>query len=88
MKPNSLMLAFVLLAATAGLGGCGLKSSLTLPPKSDEIVIRPGPTTVEGEAAPAAASPAPAEQKKVTPKDDRLPPPPLPGGNPGTVRGG
>jgi predicted small lipoprotein YifL len=77
------------------VSGCGLKGALTMPSQSDEIVIRPAsgtgteatpPATPEDDtAAPPATPPA---EKKITPKDERLPPPPLPGGNPGTARSG
>lgn len=84
--------AFVLAMAASG---CGLKGALTMPSQSEEIVIRPAAGTGTESAAPAApagdtaAPPAtPPAEKKITPKDDRLPPPPLPGGNPGTVRSG
>ena len=85
-------LAAVLLAVAA-TSGCGLKGALTLPSKSDEVVIRaPGQTApVEGEttATPPATSPAePAQETPARPKDERIPPPPLPGGKPGTARGG
>ncbi len=85
-------LAAVLLAVAA-TSGCGLKGALTLPSKSDEVVIRaPGQTApVEGEttATPPATSPAePVPETPARPRDERIPPPPLPGGKPGTARGG
>ena len=85
-------LAAVFLAAVA-TSGCGLKGALTLPSKSDEVVIRaPGQATpVEGEttATPSATTPAePAQETPAKPRDERIPPPPLPGGKPGTARGG
>jgi predicted small lipoprotein YifL len=70
-------LAAVFLAAVV-TSGCGLKGALTLPSKSDEVVIR-----TPGQTAPVEGEP-PATPRK----DDRIPPPPLPGGNPGTARGG
>ena len=70
-------LAAILLASVAATG-CGLKGALTLPSKSDEVVIR-----TPGQTAPVEGEP-PATPRK----DDRIPPPPLPGGNPGTARGG
>jgi predicted small lipoprotein YifL len=84
--------SLVLLAASLALGGCGLKGSLTLPPQSEQIVIRPAPTG-EGQAAPTEGAPAtgtavPPAGQRITVPDERLPPPPLPGGNPGTARGG
>ena len=85
-------LAAVLLAV-AVTSGCGLKGALTLPSKSDEVVIRaPGQAApVEGEttATPPATAPAePAQETPARPRDERIPPPPLPGGKPGTARGG
>ena len=84
-------LAAVVLAAMA-TSGCGLKGALTLPSKSDEVVIRaPGQTApLEGETTtPSATTPAaPAPETPARPKDERIPPPPLPGGKPGTARGG
>ena len=85
-------LAAVLLAVAA-TSGCGLKGALTLPSKSDEVVIRaPGQAApVEGEttATPPATAPAePAQETPARPRDERIPPPPLPGGKPGTARGG
>jgi predicted small lipoprotein YifL len=73
-------LSLLLVAASLALGGCGLKGSLTLPPQSEQIIIRPAPTG-EGQAAPPAG-------QRITVPDERLPPPPLPGGSPGTARGG
>jgi predicted small lipoprotein YifL len=85
-------LAAIVLAAVA-TSGCGLKGALTLPSKSDEVVIRaPGQTApVEGEttATPSATTPVePAQEPPAKPRDERIPPPPLPGGKPGTARGG
>jgi predicted small lipoprotein YifL len=90
-------LATILLAAMAA-SGCGLKGPLILPPKSDEVVIRAPGQAATDQAAPAEGQtttvPAPAaetEKTKQAPsklKDERIPPPPLPGGNPGTARGG
>ena len=85
-------LAAILLAAVAA-NGCGLKGPLTLPSKSDEVVIRaPGqaaPTEGETTLTPSAPTPAePAEEAPARPRDERIPPPPLPGGKPGTARGG
>ena len=90
--------ALVALAAT----GCGLKGPLTLPEPSESVVIRgPGQpaepaaseATAPAGAAPPAEGAAPATAPTTTtvpakPKADRPPPPPLPGGNPGTARGG
>ena len=86
--------ATIALALALGVSGCGLKGALTMPSQSEEIVIRPAPTaTPEGEApgasaGEAAGTPEQPAEKKLTPRDERLPPPPLPGGNPGTARGG
>jgi predicted small lipoprotein YifL len=74
-----------LLAATTT--GCGLKGPLTLPSKSEDIVIRgPGQVTTEPTTTPA---PAPATTPASPPAEPReIQPPPLPGGNGGTARGG
>jgi hypothetical protein len=98
MRPaNGRALAALLLVALAA-SGCGLKGALTMPSKSDEVVIRkPGattPATGETTATPPSANPTaptgPTEEgaTRKPPRDDRIPPPPLPGGNPGTARGG
>jgi predicted small lipoprotein YifL len=83
----------VILLATLAASGCGLKGALTLPSKSDEVVIRaPGqtaPAAGETTATPPATAPAePAQETPAKPRDERIPPPPLPGGKPGTARGG
>lgn len=84
-------LAAIILAAVAA-SGCGLKGTLTLPSKSDEVVIRaPGqaaPTEGETTTPPATAPGDPAQETPARPRDERIPPPPLPGGKPGTARGG
>jgi predicted small lipoprotein YifL len=85
-------LVAIFLAAVAA-SGCGLKGALTLPSKSDEVVIRtPGQTApAEGgtTATPPATTPAePAQETPAKPRDERIPPPPLPGGKPGTAHGG
>lgn len=86
--------AAIALAVALGVSGCGLKGSLIMPSQSEEIVIRPAPTaTVEGEtpttpAGEPADTAAPPVEKKIAPENERLPPPPLPGGNPGTARSG
>ena len=95
--PASGALAVMVLAALAA-SGCGLKGALTMPPKSDEVVIRAPGQAATDQAVPAEGQtttvPAPAEETEKTkqapskPKDERIPPPPLPGGNPGTARGG
>jgi predicted small lipoprotein YifL len=93
--PAALAAAFALGLALAA-SGCGLKGALTMPSQSEEIVIRPAAgATTEGTAPadPTGVSPAPqpgekSESRKVTPREERLPPPPLPGGNSGTVRSG
>lgn len=84
--------AVILLTATAA-SGCGLKGALTLPSKSDEVVIRASgqaaPAQGEAMSAPAATEPAePARETSAKPKGERTPPPPLPGDNQGTARGG
>ena len=85
-------LAAIFLAAVAA-SGCGLKGALTLPSKSDEVVIRaPGQAVpVEGETTttpPATAPAEPAKEAPARPRDERIPPPPLPRGTAGTARGG
>jgi predicted small lipoprotein YifL len=85
-------LGAIFLAAVA-LSGCGLKGALTLPSKSDEVVIRAPGQAAPSERETTTTSPAtaPAEPTGETPaksKDERIPPPPLPGGKPGTARGG
>jgi len=74
-------LTAVLLVSMAATG-CGLKGALTMPSKSEEVVIR-APAQEAAPAEPTQEAPA-----KKPPKDERIPPPPLPGGNPGTARGG
>jgi len=85
-------LAAIFLVAVAA-SGCGLKGALTLPSKSDEVVIRaPGQTApMEGETTvtpPVTAPAEPAQETPARPRDERIPPPQLPGGKPGTARGG
>ena len=85
------VLAFAILLG--GVAGCGLKGPLELPERSTNIVIRgPGETTSTGTGEPAASpQPAPETTQPSTtgkPKDERLPPPQLPDGNPGSARGG
>ena len=94
MKPSCFgALTAVLLAALATTG-CGLKGALTMPSKSEEVVIRaPGAATAPTDETTATPPAAPAEPTQETPakkprRDERIPPPPLPGGNPGTARGG
>ncbi len=94
MKPRcSGALTAVLLTALAATG-CGLKGALTMPSKSEEVVIRaPGQTTAPTDETTATPPAAPAGTTEESPakkprRDERIPPPPLPGGNPGTARGG
>jgi predicted small lipoprotein YifL len=91
-RRRQLWLLALLAAATTG---CGLKGPLTLPSRSDEIVIRgPGQATSDPAATPATspATTPPATPvtpvTPVTPPDERPPPPPLPRSNSGTARGG
>ncbi len=93
MQHTSLNALAAILLAVVAASGCGLKGALTLPSKSDEVVIRaPGQTApAEGEtpATPSATTPAePVPETPAKPRDERIPPPPLPGGKPGTARGG
>jgi hypothetical protein len=68
--------------------GCGLKGPLTLPSRSDEIVIRgPGQVTIEPATSPSTPATTPATTP-ARPQDERPPPPPLPGGNSGAASGG
>ena len=87
----------VVLAALAA-AGCGIKGPLTLPEKSENVVIRApagSASTTQVPAAgaattPSAGTPATEEttQKPAQPKPDRMPPPPLPSSNSGTGHGG
>ncbi len=93
MNHTSRVALTVILLGSMVASGCGLKGGLTLPSRSDEVVIRApdqaapaeGTTTV---TPPAAAPAGPATEAPAKPRDERLPPPPLPGGNSGTSRGG
>ena len=92
------------LFATAVAGttaACGLKGPLELPERSTNIVIRgPGqastaggePTTGTATTTPGATTPSPATPKPAPKpaesREERLPPPPLPDGNPGSSHGG
>jgi len=81
-RRRQLWLLALLAAATTG---CGLKGPLTLPSRSDEIVIRgPGQTTTEPAPTPAT-TPATTPAR---PQEERPPPPPLPGSGSGAARGG
>jgi predicted small lipoprotein YifL len=86
--PAALAAAASALCLALAATGCGLKGALTMPSQSEEIVIRPAGATTEGAATAPAPQDAGKKEKKVTPQDERLPPPPLPGGNPGTARSG
>jgi predicted small lipoprotein YifL len=92
---------FLVVWLAAGVAACGLKGPLELPERSSNIVIRgPGqPPAVEAPAgttpgastpgAPTPGAPTPPETPtKPEQKEERLPPPPLPDGNPGSSRGG
>jgi predicted small lipoprotein YifL len=81
-RRRQLWLLALLAAATTG---CGLKGPLTLPSRSDEIVIRgPGQTAPEPATTPA---PTPATAP-AGPQEERPPPPPLPGSGSGAASGG
>lgn len=85
---NALPLLAVALAAL-GAAGCGIKGPLTLPEKTENVVIRaPGAqgTTTEGATATPGSEPPSTEQAPA--QRDRMPPPPLPSSNPGTGHGG
>jgi predicted small lipoprotein YifL len=85
--PTHAWAAAVALLALGGTG-CGLKGPLTLPPPSENVIIRgPGDeaaaTPPEGEAAAsdeAQEKPRPPVQPA---KEYRTPPPALPGANSG-----
>jgi predicted small lipoprotein YifL len=87
-RRRQLWLLALLAAATTG---CGLKGPLTLPSRSDEVVIRgPGQTAPEPAATPTT-TPTPATAPATAParpQDERPPPPPLPGNNSGAASGG
>jgi predicted small lipoprotein YifL len=69
--------------ALALLAGCGLKAPLSLPEKSERVIIRTPQGQTGTTSTPPGATPTPASK----PEEERQPPPPLPGGNPGTSRG-
>ena len=75
---HAVVLAGVL-AALAGLAGCGLKGPLTLPEKSGNVVIRSQPSAGGSATIPVKPAPPPP------PADpDKLPPPELPHSNAGS----
>lgn len=85
-------LLFAGLAALA-TSACGIKGPLTLPERSESIVIRaPGTPAAGGDAAPSAPAETPsaaeANPQPAQPQRERMPPPPLPSSNPGTGRSG
>jgi predicted small lipoprotein YifL len=87
--PGSAAIMAILLAAVAA-SGCGLKGPLVLPPKSDEVVIR-APASAQATPTDGTTTTVPAPsgetEQAVTParpQDERIPPPPLPGGGAGT----
>jgi predicted small lipoprotein YifL len=82
MSPRRRLWLLALLAVAST--GCGLKGPLTLPSRSDEIVIR-GPGQATTETAPSPSTPATPPAR---PQDERPPPPPLPGSGSGAASGG
>lgn len=82
MSPRRRLWLLALLAVATT--GCGLKGPLTLPSRSDEIVIR-GPGQATTETATPATTPATTPAR---PKEERPPPPPLPGSGSGAASGG
>jgi hypothetical protein len=72
-------------ALARAAAGCGFKGQLTMPEKSTSVVIRgpqgSAPTTAPTPSAPAPATPA---EGAAQPTEDTMPPPPLPGSNPGS----
>jgi predicted small lipoprotein YifL len=85
---------FVVVWLAAGVAACGLKGPLELPERSSNIVIRgpgqpPAAEAPEGTPSGAPGTPAPPETPtRPETREERLPPPPLPDGNPGSSRGG
>jgi hypothetical protein len=73
--------AAIVLALLAGVAGCGLKGPLKMPEPSSNVVIRGPSGAPTTPAAPPSAPPA-------APAEERMPPPPLPGGSTGSPRGG
>ena len=94
MKPSGMGALVVALLAALTVAGCGLKGALTMPSKSEEVVIRaPGQAEAPADETTVTPPATPADPTQETPakkprRDERIPPPPLPGGNPGTARGG
>jgi predicted small lipoprotein YifL len=97
-RPDPLTITAIVF--TLFVAGCGLKGPLSLPEKSEAVILRGGAQTPAGEGAatpstppaapgtPAAPATQPSAPATAPPNDDQPPPPPLPGGNPGTSRGG
>lgn len=92
MTPKSrLSIHTTTICALTLLAGCGLKAPLSLPEKSERVIIRTPQgqtgattgTTTGTTPTPTGATTTPASK----PEEERQPPPPLPGGNPGTSRG-
>jgi len=76
--------AVLIVLAGGALAGCGLKGALTLPEKSESVVIRGQPAESTGGAAEGGVPPAPAPSG--TPAEEKLPPPELPHSNSGSSR--
>jgi predicted small lipoprotein YifL len=84
MKPSCFGALTAVLLATLAATGCGLKGALTMPSKSEEVVIRTPAQVTPTEGATTTTPAAPAEPlqeapAKKPPRDERIPPPPLPG---------
>lgn len=73
--------AAIVLVLLAGAAGCGLKGPLKMPEQNSNVVIRGPSGAPTTPAAPPSAPPA-------APAEERMPPPPLPGGSTGSPRGG
>jgi predicted small lipoprotein YifL len=76
----------VVLAVLAGgaLAGCGLKGALTLPEKSESVVIRGQPA--EGAGSTTEGGVPPAQAPAGAPAEEKLPPPELPHSSSGPSR--
>jgi predicted small lipoprotein YifL len=76
MKPPVLG---TLLALVVALGGCGLKGPLSLPEKSGEVTVRPGPTSAAPATTAEPAAPAPPAPSETPPEVPPQDPPDGPG---------
>ncbi len=68
MKPSGVGTLTAMLLATLVMTGCGLKGALTMPSKSEEVVIRaPGQSNVPTSDTTATPPATPAEPTEETP---------------------